>query len=349
MSTELTPEERALAGIAEDAPVDAVEMRPAPTSGVGRAFAGEVALPQLAEVALQDPQFDPISPVDALAPVQRWLGEQGIFLLDLGADLVSDTEEVLFEHARLIDTRREPALVRLDVGDERYVVRLDAGATTVFRAPLDAGIMLGEVPHPPEAEVGTPDLGVLLGTRTPPEWLVQAFGELASSSRPLDRVMAAGLALRGWGPETTEERAAETQRMIRGEPGIAARARDWMNGVSERDRGLLVAVAIRDAHHLIETAEAVARLWATSASQAQTVAAGVLIGRDELESVLAALRTVGAADELEDCLEATDLELQAHLTALLHQPGAPAAALGVERRSALARRELLPRWWLAAS
>ncbi|MBO6940933.1 MAG: hypothetical protein JJ863_38515 [Deltaproteobacteria bacterium] len=348
---DLTPEERVLLGIADDADVELVEEKPAPPSTVGRAFAGSA--PSFQEVTKtllsEQPDFDPVSDKVELPQVKRWLGAAGIYRVDWTADLVSGVEGTWEEEERIVDARWEQALVRLDVNGLVYVARLGAESVSVFATEPSSRVQW-ELPEAlPALFVPPPSLEELAGPREVAPWLSSSFMELVESGAAVDRVAAVGLLLRGWAPTSKEARAGDIQRMLRGEPGIAAAVETWVGGLGEDVTFRVAARAADHAQLLVQNAELVGEMYARSDELARAAAAGVLVGRDSLESVAVALRTVGAAERLDVVLRHVDDELQSHITALLDGGATFERAFGREQRVALAHTEPLPRWWLGAT
>ncbi len=342
---ELSPEERARVGLPPDVPIEQVEHRSAPSSHVGQAFSGEKSLAEVLELLPLEPDFDPVFRDARLGDVQRWLGASGVYRLPWSADVADGDCDVGGERP-IVDARRRPALVRLHVGGDVFIVRLAAEGASLFRALLEPRHRIEAPPDPPEIVVPTPDLASLLHGREAPTWLRKAFEELASSPYPPSRVAAVGLVVRGWGPRTKEERAQESARMLEGDGGIVAHGRRWVQELDAKVREHVERRAMEEAEALPDRLCALGVGGEGGRSALGWVVAALVRARDELASVSVALELVGEGMQLRRTLENVDDELLAHGTLILDATQDIRDHLGVERLEALARLDLGESWWL---
>jgi hypothetical protein len=315
--SELTEEERRLLRLRPEDTVEAVSEREAPPSEVASAFV-EVALAEVAAQIEDYPDFDPVLPERrGLEQLRQWTRQHGVYEVPPEVEIV-DGEAHRLEGSSLVDARRKPVLLRVHDGGNDLALRLDKSKAQVFELRLVGAPPKLRVAAPASPVLPAPDVEQLLGGAGVSSWLAGELETLMDSDDAMSHLVATGLLVRTWVPPTPDARAAELERLRRGEAGPTDRARDWMESLDRAVLETLAKEASETALLLPERAEAVATsLAAGQDAAAAAIALGTLLERDELESVRASLHLVDGAAPVSEALAAADRLLATHTTTFL--------------------------------
>ena len=252
--------------------------------------------------------------------------------------------EAYFGDRRIVIPTAGPrAVVRTVIQGEDVRIVVDGGAVRVFRvlaapdAPAGApGRQHSSVPH---ARLAPPSLADLPGAADQEAWLRDAVADKLASDRYADRVIGIGLIARLWTPVGSDEAERSLRALLDGEAATPAMAaRRW---AQDLDRETCEELG----QHGIEAARSLrARLdgsgEAIAAAVAEAFVLGLVLQRDDLESLATVLRFAGASSHLDAALDQLDRSAVTHLTALSSVVG-----LGEDDRLRAVAWQEPDAWW----
>jgi len=158
-------------------------------------------------------------------------------------------------------------------------------------------------------EVPAPDVGVLLGGLATDLWLIDAAMEMAATEEPLLRLAAAGMVARLFSARDPKQREALLASMVEtGTHPVVEAVREYARGLDAdavEDLGHLASAVVDG---LFDRLDELRELVIEGSEDAADAALGLLLSRDEAESVLYVLRAAGGGAPAAEALEAFDRE-----------------------------------------
>lgn len=344
--SDLTPEERALLGLAPDETVEALpEITPAPSEVASASSAAAISFAEVPAAIEARPDFDPVlREHPQLLKLQWWLPDRGVYQLPIGAELLKG-DSITLEGTDIVDARARPALVLVRDGDEQLAMRLNGSRVSPFRLQWKSlREPLPSVSAPDPIVVPALDVAALLAGESCAPWLGEATQALVQSDDASSQVAAVGLLVRVWQPVDADARQREVKRFVSGAPGLVDRARDWLRELSPEVLAAVADQAVDDATHLPERAETLRLAFGENDAVAGAVAVGLVLARDDLASVGAALDLVGGSRELLQALAHCDRAIASHATPLAECEATVIEALGPRIDDTVAADP--DAWWL---
>lgn len=317
--SKLAPAELAALGWASDVEFELVDQERAPERSValGKAEAAQADFPleHVRDLLREQPHVSPValSHWREIAPdtcLQRWDLRPEIAVLQHGGrrgfECIGDKLE-LDESTLLLDSRRRPACLRLDQGDDAWLLRFYLGNFTLSRSQLrtqPAQTSPWTLADPPAVPI--PDIHAWLALCPGEPWLREASEQRSSEEWDLARIAAAGLLARLWSPASHSSPSERFRYLSPDFEGPARMAMAWCSALPLETRESVERSALFEVGALQERLQELEQVAMENPEQASELGRSWLFRRDDLQSVLFLLRRSGMGAVLEEGLGALD-------------------------------------------
>jgi hypothetical protein len=309
-------------GLSGDAKVEPREALPAPIGEVGYGLSG-APVTDAATLGAQlgmRPEFAKLPwAAQTKWALSRWEPDPAVLVLEpRGAAVVlgPNADRWGAGEAIVLDGRRELAFLRVQGAQDDQLIATVGGAVAYYDLelpPSEALLAFAKGSIGPAPTLEAPSLETLLAGESAAPWLQAAFEAQVAMGTLFSRAAAAGLLGRLWTPPWSAGREAEgglPSSILAALAGKTPKAQvvSWF-----RDRGPtcyepLAVQAIYRADDWLERLDRLVARVAADPIRARPMAHGLLLERDDLQSVAWLLEQVGEATALRAALERLDRE-----------------------------------------
>jgi hypothetical protein len=257
---------------------------------------------------------------DLPAQIARHQSDHGVVVLfDLKAAVRALAGTVDFPDSEggemvVLDGRASPAVVHLAAEGREWVLTNDARDVRLYeiRRAVPDQPRFSPAPALDLSSVHPSPVEWLAGSACEP-WLPKLAAELADSPWVVDRAAAAGAVARLWNPTDPAERLRALSAIADSPP---TKARLWARSLDPAAAAEIERAAIYVADSFFDALTHLQEAAAEESATQGSIAADLVLRRDDLESVAFALGCAGEGGALRERLDELDREAVAHLSEL---------------------------------
>ncbi len=309
-------------GLDDDASVEIAAEIPVPESEVGRGEAarsldgpGAASYEELSADLLKAGDLEELVRIDKpianariyTSPYPGLMGVTPMEVVEPRGGTWWVHEEVAF-----CDARSESALALVSDPEGVKGLELRPDLVRVLRVHRSASAELrtlaGREP-PPAFEADAPDVDDLLCGLAAEPWLVAEAKEMAATGEPLLRLAAAGMVARLFSPRDRAQRERLLAEMLEaGRHPVVDAVRSYASSLDANALESLDHLVAALADGLHDRLDELRELVVEDLPDAPDAALGLLLSRDEIESVLYVLRAAGGGENAAEAVAAFDRE-----------------------------------------